>query len=187
MNVDEFNRLHKLGLDPASVLHVLEGKVSEAEALRVCNERKAARAWGNKPANRKRELVPKWDHDPTKFHLSLDGEEPDVFDGDPVVLIEADIEEVEKQLTYVATRDVGPWHQRHKSKSAGIAYRWDNDLPVTPPLLVRLDNSEFTLQGMHRYHLAKHYCAKRMPFLVYERQRDAILRILSSARRIARK
>jgi hypothetical protein len=140
-----------------------------------------AREWAESQENRDSRLTPQWDCDPEHFYLCLDGALRSEVDAAEFNIIEADVEDIASNLQYGSDRDEGPWSTRYKDKTAGIAYRWAQRLPVTPPLISHFRDKITIAGGMHRLHLARYHGAKRMPFLVRVSDLGALLSILKSA------
>jgi hypothetical protein len=180
-NVEELNRLTALGLNINAALDVVEGKRNEAFEVARAREKREVDAWCKGTKNIPSALAPLWDTNPTNFYLAVDGALPSDYAPSDFAVIQADVAEVDGKLTWAADRDKDPWHQRYKAKTCGIAYRWLHSRAVTPPLLVECGGKVHVAGGMHRYHLAKHYGASRMPFLVGTTETSAVMALVQSA------
>jgi hypothetical protein len=180
-DVEEINRLTALGLNINAAFEVIEGKRNEAFEVARAKEQREVDDWCKRTKNIPSALVPLWDTNPTNFYLAVDGALPSDYAPSDFVVIQADVHEVDGKLTWAADRDNDPWHQRYKAKTCGIAYRWLHSLAVTPPLLVECGAKVHLEGGMHRYHLAKHYGASRMPFLVRATEVPAVMALVQSA------
>lgn len=180
-NVDEINRLTALGLNVITAMDVAEGKLDEAFEVARAQEKRKVDIWCKGRKNIPVALTAIWDCDPANFCLAFDGDDPSDHASTDFILIDADVTDVGGRLTYAASRDKGPWHQRYKSKSCGIAYRWLHGRGVTPPLLGEYQGQVHIVGGMHRFHLAKHYGTTRMPFLVRRAELAAVMALIPSA------
>ena len=181
-DVVEFNRLVTRGLTPNVALQVMAGELDEEFEVASWKTRDEARTWAANPENREIKLVPLWDCDPSMFYLSMDGRLPTSFEASELTLVEADVADVTSHLQFLSSRSEGPWEARYESKTGGIAYRWAHGLSVTPTL-VSLVGSKVTIQGgMHRFHLARHHEAARIPLLIRTSELEQLLSILKSAK-----
>lgn len=180
-DIDEFNRLVQRGLPHSVVSAVMRGDIDEATAVASANEASDVRKWCKVRKNIPETLEPSWDLDPANFYLAHDGVNPADCDPRDYALIEADLAEVRDKLIPGARRDRDPWHQTYKSKSCGTAYRWVNGKAVTPPLLGHHGSAILIRGGMHRFYLADHYRAVRMPFLVQKTDLKGLIELLVSA------
>jgi len=180
VDVDEFNRLHALGLSVPVIFDVLSGKRDEMTEFRAAKESKAVDKWCKGRKNIPESLTALWDLSPKNFYRAFDGDAPHEHNADDFMLVEADIADVHQKLTYHASRDKDPWHRKYKYKSCKTAYRWVNGLAVTPPVIRRFQDQIHIDGGMHRYHLAQAYKTSRMPFLVRKDDCGEVLDILNS-------
>ncbi len=180
-NFDEIKRLLARGLIMNTAKEVAVGKRDEAFEVARADEERTLRTWCRGKKNIPTALKAVWDLTPEKFYLALDGAYPGDHASAAFVIIEADIDEVNRRLTTAASRDKGPWHTQYKRKSCGIAYRWLQGTAVTPPLLREVQGQIHIEGGMHRFHLARHYGTARMPFLVQEAELAAVLALIPSA------
>ncbi|WP_132657876.1 hypothetical protein [Rhizobium sp. BK418] len=178
--MDDFNRLHALGLSFPVICDILDGKRDEMTELGMAAERAAVAKWCRRRKNVPATLTALWDLSPANFYLAFDGDAPNKHDPHDFALIEADVAEVHRSLTYNASRDKDPWHREYKSKSCKTAYRWLNGLLVTPPVIRRFQDQIHIDGGMHRYHLAQAYKTSRMPFLIRRDDCGEVLDILRS-------
>lgn len=181
-NKEEINRLVSLGLNVLTAMAVADGTRDEAfEVARVQERIKVAR-WCKSMSSFPATLKPLWDLEREHFYLALDGRGPNEVSVVELALIEADVAEVDSLLTFNSSRCEHPWHEKYKHKSCGIAFRWLHGDRVTPPLIQKIQNQIQIDGGMHRFHLAKYYRTKRMPFLIPSSGRQAIVSMLSSAK-----
>ena len=183
-DIDEINRLIGRGLHIGTAMAVADGKLDEAFEVARAHEGREVDKWCKGRKNIPSSLIAVWDLEPSRFYLAFDGDDPGDHSPTDFVLIEADLAEVDDNLTYAASRERDPWHRQYKSKSCGIAYRWLKGLAVTPPVLGKYSGQVHIVGGMHRFHLAKHYGTTRMPFLVRRAELPAVLALLPSASEI---
>ena len=181
-NVENLNRLIGRGLPITVAMAVDAGRLDEEFEVALWTTRREAESWSKDAANRSATFTPVWDFDPSRFYLALDGEKPDTVDGAALTVVEVTVGELHGALQHGSGRDKDPWAERHRSKTAVIAYRWAQGLAVTPPLIRPLKGEIVIAGGMHRLHLARHYGAQSMPVLVWREEVDKVVRILTSAR-----
>lgn len=181
-DTDELNRLISRGLDYWTARAVQEGSLDESLAVAEVQERRAVEKWLAGLKTLPSSLTPLWDLAPERFYWAFDGARPD--DPRPVnfVVVDADVGEVLGKLTYASSRAHDPWHEGFRRKTSKTAYRWQNRLPVTPPLIADFEESIHIVGGMHRFHLAAASKVNRMPFLVDGERLDPVLSILSTAK-----
>ncbi|WP_395448886.1 hypothetical protein ACHMW7_29710 [Aminobacter sp. UC22_36] len=182
MSIEEFNRLIRLGLCYTTAEDVLKGKLDETFEVDQAQERKKVHTWCRGRKNIPVALEALWDLEPSRFYLVFDGDDPKDHNPDDFSVIQAELLDVHPKLTYISGRDKDPWHRQYKSSSCNTAYRWVNGRPVTPPLICDYGAQIHIEGGMHRYHLAHHYGAKEMPFLVREEKLPNVLALLPSAK-----
>jgi hypothetical protein len=180
-NSDELTRLIALGLNPATALDISLGNRNEAFEVARAQERRQVHIWCKGRKNIPTALTPVWDLSPANFYLVFDGAYASECPSADFVVIDVDVDRVDKKLTYAASRDKSPWHRRYKSKSCEIAYRWLHGRPVTPPLIREIEGQIHIEGGTHRFHLAKHYGSTRMPFLVRRSEKAAVIALIESA------
>lgn len=180
MTTDELNRLLGRGLDVSIAFDIINGSRDEEFEVAQQMESKKAREWAAKRENIPQALTPRWDLDPSNFHLVLDGARPNSIKNFSVV--DADVPDVMHNLTAIDRLDADPWSSGFVAKSAGTAYRWKNSMPVTPPMLVPHGDRVVIPDGKHRFRLAIHYNVTRMPFLVEGADLQNTLKILTTAR-----
>lgn len=180
-DVAELNRLIRRGLNNLTAMAVMDGKLDEEFEVAQADIERKAQKWGKGRKNIPEAPVPGWDCDPGRIYLAYDGDDPDDHSASDFALIEADVADVHPKLTYQATRDKDPWHRRYKSKSIEIGYRWVHGLRVSPPVIAEHEGEIVIVGGMHRYHLAHHYGAKRMPFYVPKSELAKVLELLPDA------
>ena len=179
--MEEFQRLIGRGITAQTALQVLKGEVDEEGAVSKAAEARAVHGWLAKQAEPPEHLEPQWDLAPERFHLSLDGASTGDKRIADIAIIEADMAEVVTKLTFASTRKDDPWTGTYRTKTAKTAYRWFNGLRVTPPL-IGLHEGELNIGGgLHRFHLAKHYGATRIPLLVERAALPTVLGMLKSA------
>jgi len=179
--VEELNRLIALGLSPSVAMEVANGTRDEVFEVRRALEKCEVDIWCKGRTNLPKALTAVWDCSPANFYLAFDGDSPADHEPSDFALIEADVDDVNGQLTYATSRDKDPWHESYKSKSCGIAFRWLKGAGVTPPLLGEFEAKVHLIGGMHRFHLAKYYGTKRMPFLVRTIEIEAVMALIQSA------
>ena len=179
--VDEINRLIALGLRISTAIGVADGYLNEAFEIAREQEKQKVADWCKNRSNLSTHLSAHWDCDPANIYLTSDGANPRDYTPEDFVIVDADIAEVDQLLTHNASRNRGPWCKDYKQKSYGIAYRWEQGLGVTPPLIIKVKNEIHIEGGMHRFHLAKHYGELRMPFLVRVTELADIIELLKSA------
>ncbi len=181
LDYDEINRLTRLGLSINTAIAVVKGELEEAFEVARAQETRAVVKWCRGKKNIPDALTAVWDERPGNFYLAFDGVSPYDTTSSDFVLIRADVDEVDRKLAKGASRVKEPWHPTYKWKSCGIAYRWVKGLGVTPPLLGESKGAILIVGGMHRFHLAKHYGTKSMPFLVRGTELQAVKALISSA------
>lgn len=180
-DVAELNRLIRRGLLVQTAMAVMAGKLDEEFEVANAEIGREADRWCMGRKNVPEALVPGWDYDPRHIYLAYDGEDPDGHVASEYVRIEVDVADVHSQLHFQAGRDEGPWHEDFKSKSCETAYRWAHGLLVTPPVIEEIQGRIYIRGGMHRYHLAQHYGANRMPFYVMKSELAKVLDLLPGA------
>ncbi len=182
-NDGDVNRLIALGLSFPKALAVAGGELDETIEVARAQERRNVAAWFRGIKNIPTDLTPVWDLNSANFYLAFDGGSPGDHASTEFALIYADVDDVNSKLTSASSREKGPWNQRYKGKSCGVAYRWLHGHGVTPPLLRKFKVQIHIIGGMHRFHLAKHYGTTRMPFLVSSSERSVVMNLLPSATR----
>lgn len=184
VNSEEITRLVSLGLGVTTAMDVANGVRDECFEVRRAQERAEVNNFYNNMSQIPKDLEPAWDLCRERFYLAFDGYAPNDGRMRKLELIEVDIAEVSKLLTCNASRIEHPWHEKYKRKSCGVVYRWLLALGVTPPVIRTFQNKIQIDGGMHRFHLAMHYKSKRMPFLIWSCDRNAIFSMLSSAKAV---
>lgn len=179
-SVEEINRLVALGLDVMTAVDVAEGRRDESFEVARVGERVEINKWCTNMSSIPTAVEPLWDLLPEHFHLVFDGSAPNDEHADELELVNVDVAEVDRLLTFNASRDRHPWHREYKRKSCGIVYRWSHGRGVTPPLIRTVQNQIHIDGGMHRFHLAKHNSCKCIPCLIWSWDRDAIFSVLPS-------
>jgi len=180
-STDEVNRLIGLGLDKVTAMAVAAGKLNETFEVARAQERRDVERWCKDMNNIPTDLEAVWDTEPSRIYLAFDGDNPEDHPTTDFTLIEADVSEVDGMLTYISSRDRGPWDEPFKAKSCGIVYRWVKGLGVTPPVLTQYKQQIHIVGGVHRFHLAKHYGTTRMPFLVRRAELATVMGLLRTA------
>jgi hypothetical protein len=178
--MSHLGRLLNLGLPISVAIEVMKGRRDEAFEVQQWTDAQESRRWAADRAHWGVTPKPLWDCDSSRFYLSLDGVSPRAFDED-VVLIEANLAEVQSHLCFGSSRDVGPWHAKYRDKTADVAWRWATGRSVSPTFIAPYEGGLTIVGGMHRFHLALSCSAARMPFIVRRQELDAVLALVPSA------
>lgn len=181
VDMEEFHRLVARGISAQTALQVLQGKADEEEAVSKAAEAVAVDTWKAAHSDPPDQLEPRWELARERFHFSLDGASAGDKRIADVAVIEADMAEVVTKLTFASTRKDDPWTGTYRIKTVKTAYRWFNGLRVTPPLIGLHEGQLNIVGGLHRFHLAKHYGATRIPLLVDRAALPTVQGILKSA------
>lgn len=180
---NELNRLRARGLSMPTAMSVIEGELDEESEVAVAENDRRAEPWAKSQENREASFTPKWDYAPQHYYRSMDGNTlPKQVNPADFQIVCADVSDVTSHLAFHSTRSEGSWSEEWQAKTAGIAYRWANGLPVTPPLIATHQEKITIVGGMHRFHLASHYAASRLPLLVRRSNLASVLSTLKSAK-----
>lgn len=181
MDAKEVNRLAQLEVPIAVAIQIIEGRLSERVQVERFREIQRAVEWCEVAGNRTIRPCPQWDVDPRNFYFAGDGWNADKLDSTGYLVLYADTSEIIENLHEREWIESDPWSENYKPKTAVIAFRWYNGLPVTPPLLKIYDKTLLIQGGHHRLRYAHFLNAHRVPFLVARDKISRVEAILCSA------
>lgn len=112
----------------------------------------------------------RWDYDPARFHLSMDGENRETFAEHygTVIVCTAPTQQILDALHIGSTRTKAPWAKGYSDNTAEVVEHWSRGHAVTPPLLTPYEGTIIITGGNHRFHVAVEKRVSSMPFLLQQ-------------------
>lgn len=175
-DIERFNRLTAAGIAARTALDVLDGKLTEADALADVRRRTAATALLKlREADRPQPDLA-WDLSQANWHRALDHcEAADFAQHYPVAaVVSVAVDDLIANLAEAAQRRTGPWSKAYRHKTAGLVAHLEAGGQVSPPMVVVTSAGLAMAGGYHRLGWAQFRGARMLPLLVSRQELQTI-------------